>query len=97
MVRPPYPAAVRLCGVLAERWDQISAAYYHPGYSLLDERPHMLLNLVYAWCIERIPPDKLDEWISDLHDLLPWQDSTSSAAEELESASFMNMMAKGQG
>jgi len=50
--------------------------------------------LVYAWCVERVPPDKLDEWHADLVDLLPWQDSSSAAAEELESASFFAMQSR---
>lgn len=51
--------------------------------------------MVYAWAIERVEPDKFDEWLTELHDLLPWQDSTSEAAAEMESESFMDMMAKG--
>jgi hypothetical protein len=51
--------------------------------------------LVYSWAIERVEHDKLDEWLSDLGDLLPWQDSTSEAAVDMESESFMSMMAKG--
>lgn len=57
----------------------------------------MYLNLVYSWAIERVAHDKLDEWLSDLYDLLPWQDSTSEAAANLESESFFAMQAKGGG
>lgn len=59
-------------------------------------RPHRFLNMVYSWCIERIPHDKLDDWIADLHELLPWQDVDSETAVEMESDSFMAMMAKQQ-
>jgi hypothetical protein len=52
--------------------------------------------MVYAWCIERVDPDKLDDWIMDLNDLLPWQDS-SAAAVDLESQSFLDMQSKGGG
>jgi hypothetical protein len=62
---------------------------------LLRLRPHEYANRVYAWCVERISADALEEWLTDLNDLLPWQDSTSAAAENLESESFMSMMAKG--
>lgn len=51
--------------------------------------------MVYSWAIERVAPDKLDEWLSELADLLPWQDSTSEAAANLESESFLAMQAKG--
>jgi hypothetical protein len=51
--------------------------------------------LVYAWAIERVDPEKLDDWEQELVDLLPWQDSQSEAAAEIESESFMSMQAKG--
>jgi hypothetical protein len=60
-------------------------------------RPHRFANLVYAWCIERVAPDNLDKWHTELNDLLPWQDTDSAAAEELESESFFAMQAKGSG
>lgn len=57
----------------------------------------MYLNLVYSWCIERVEHDKLDDWLNELNDLLPWQDSNSEAAVNLESESFLAMQAKGGG
>lgn len=95
MVRPPYQAAVRLCVLTAERYPEICAEYYHPGYQLLRERPHQLLNLVYAWAIERVEHDKLDDWKAELLELLPWQDDDGDAGAELESASFFAMQGKG--
>lgn len=93
MVRPPYQAVVRLCGIAAERWAQLESAYYQ--INLLRQPPHRFTNLVYAWAIERVAHDKLDDWEAELIDLLPWQDATSEAATNLESESFMSMMAKG--
>jgi hypothetical protein len=84
---------VRLCWIASERWAELDAAYYQ--ISLLRERPHRFANLVYAWVIERVPHDKLDEWQTELLDLLPWQDATSEAAVNLESESFLAMQAKG--
>lgn len=95
MVRPPYPAVVRLCTLAAERWALIDAAYYQTN--LLRLPPHRFLNMVYAWAVERVDPEKYDEWELELVDLLPWQDSQSAAAEELESKSFMGLMALGGG
>lgn len=95
MVRPPYPVVVRLCDLAAQRWSELDAAYYQ--ISLIRQKPHRYLNLVYAWAIERVPPDDLEEWLTDLADLLPWQDSSSAAATDLESKSFMAMQAKGSG
>jgi hypothetical protein len=40
-----------------------------------------------------IDPEKLEDWEFELHDLLPWQDSQSEAATQIESDSFFAMMA----
>jgi hypothetical protein len=95
---------MRLCSIASIHWDQIIGHYHamprsnplvHP---LLLVSPAEFVGLVYAWAIERVPPDKVDDWEAELVDLLPWQDSSSAAAEELESASFMaSMKATGAG
>lgn len=94
MVRPPYPAVVRLCLIGAERWAEISSSYHASPVPLLRLKPHEFTNRIYAWCIERVAHDKIEEWEQDLVDLLPWQDSTSEAAVNVESESFMAMMAQ---
>jgi hypothetical protein len=96
VVRPPYPVAVRLCSLTAERWAELDTAYRDLPRGLIREKPHRLANFVYSWCIERVEPDKLDDWIVMLNDLLPWQDpETSEAAVNLESESFFQMQGKG--
>jgi hypothetical protein len=80
---------------MGDRWPQIDAFYHASPTPLLRLPPHRLLNMVYSWAIERVPSDKLDDWLQDLRDLLPWQDASSDAAADLESESFMSMMAKG--
>lgn len=77
--------------IAAERWAQIDAAYYQ--IKLLRQTPARFAGLVYAWVLERTPHDKIDQLESDLDDLLPWEDSTSEAAAEIEGASFMAMAA----
>lgn len=47
--------------------------------------------------MERVEPDKLDEWKADLMELLPWQDGDSEAAIASESESFYALMAAGGG
>lgn len=89
--------AVRLCLLAAERWDEIDAHYHASPTPLLRMSPHRYLNMVYSWAIERVPHDKLDDWKLELVDLLPWQDTQSEAAAELESDSFFAMQAKGGG
>lgn len=54
-----------------------------------------MVGLVYAWAIERVAHDKLEDWKADLYDLLPWQDSQSEAATDIESESFFAMQGKG--
>lgn len=87
--------AVRLCSLAASRWAEIDAYYHASPTPLLRMKPHRFLNMVYAWAIERVPSDKRDDFEMDLVDLLPWQDVESEAAADMESQSFMNMMAKG--
>lgn len=94
MVCEPYPRAVKLCALASERFDELTAAYYQID-NLLSLKPWKFISLVYAWCIERVDPDKLEDWIADLDDLLPWQDSNSETATDIESASFFAMQAKG--
>lgn len=53
--------------------------------------------MVYSWAIERVEHDKLDDWKAELIELLPWQDSNSEAATDIESASFYAMQARGGG
>ena len=97
MVRPPYPVAVRLCVIASERFGELDAHYHALPTPLLRLPPHRYLNMVYSWVIERVPHDKLEDWLRDLEDLLPWQDTSSEAAADIESESFMAMAAKGGG
>lgn len=94
MVRGPYPRVVRLCTLAADRFQELTAAY-HQIDNLLDLPPWKFISLVYAWCVERVDPEKLDEWIADLDELLPWQDPDSESGINIESASFYAMQAKG--
>lgn len=84
---------MRLYTILSDYYAQIEAHYY--TVDLLRVPKRKLLNMVYAWVIERVPHDKLDEWHRDLADLLPWQSGESEAAIEAESDSFFAMMNKG--
>jgi len=97
VVRPPYPVAVRLCVIASERFGEIDSAYHALPVPLLRLPPHRYLNMVYSWVIERVPHDKLEDFMRDLEDLLPWQDTSSEAAIDIESESFMAMAAKGGG
>lgn len=87
--------AVRLCEIAAIRWGDIDAAYHASPVPLLKMPPYRLASMVYAWAIERVSPDKVDDWIAELNDLLPWQDTASEAAINIESESFFAMQAQG--
>lgn len=53
--------------------------------------------MVYAWLVKHTDASKIAELDAELIDLLPWEDSNSEAAAELEGASFMEMAALNQG
>jgi hypothetical protein len=58
------------------------------------------MNLVHGWCIERIEPDKREEWHAMLTEPLPGQveqraEPTPFQAED-EAAAFMATMAMHQ-
>lgn len=78
--------------IAAERWSEIAAHYYQ--VNLLREPPWKFLGMVYVWALERVEHDKIESWIQELNELLPWQNAQSEAAAEIESASFLAMMAK---
>jgi hypothetical protein len=84
---------VRLCQIAADRWPLLRTAY--PSVNLLRLSGHDFLNFVYAYSIERLPSDKMEEWLLEMDELLDWQDTDSEAAIEAESASFMSMVGKG--
>ncbi len=75
------------------RWPEIETEYR--DINMFAVSPRRFANLVYTWVIARIDPEKRDEMDAELNDLLPWQDISSEAAAELESASFMAMAARG--
>lgn len=52
------------------------------------------LNLIYAWCVERIGPEKREEWEYQMKMPLPGQEKRATPAQiEDEGESFMQMMA----
>lgn len=74
------------------RWPLIEASYYQ--IDLLRQKPNRFLNLVYAWAIERVPSDKVEDWLVELAEPLEWQSLDSTYVENLESDSFMAAMAQ---
>lgn len=40
------------------------------------------LNAIFVWCIQRIEPDKLNEWRFQLEKPLPGQQMTQASAEQ---------------
>lgn len=60
--------------------------------------PHRFMNLVFAWCVERIEPEKREQWEMMLTEPLPGMEKaapTSIQAED-EGADFMAAMAMHQ-
>lgn len=91
--RPPYRAALRLYAIGVERWAEIEARYYQED--ILGFRIDKYLNLVFAWCIPKVDPEKVEEWTVALDNPFPWEspdDYVSEAAAEAEGAMFMAAM-----
>jgi hypothetical protein len=60
--------------------------------------PHRFMNLVFAWCVERIEPDKREQWVMMLTEPLPGMEAappTPFQAED-EAADFMAALAMHQ-
>ena len=91
MVRPPYHVALRLYYIASEHWPLIDASY--PSVDLIRFPAHRFLNFVYAWAIERIPPDKIEEWMHMLNQPLSGREAKPTEDElEADGASFMAAM-----
>lgn len=88
----PYPRAVRLYTILEIHWSSIDGA--NPTLDLLSLHPQKLLNIVRWWGLERIEPDKREQWEFDLDSPLPWETDREPSPEQLEreGQDFMNFM-----
>jgi hypothetical protein len=89
--RTPYQVALRLYAIAEERWAEVDAAY--PSVDLLRLPIHRFLNYVYAWCLERVEAEKLEQWRWEMNQPLPGRekDVTDAQVEE-EGRGFMDLM-----
>jgi hypothetical protein len=69
VVRPPYPVALRLYLIAAERWPEIDAAY--ASVDLMRLPTYRFLNCIWTWCVDRVPSDKREDWITQMNEPLP--------------------------
>lgn len=90
MVGPPFRVAVRLYAVAITRWAELDAAYI--TIDLIHLPLDRMLNCVYAWCLERVPEDKSEEWLFQLAAPLPGEKITDEPADWDEDDSFMTAM-----
>ncbi|MFL5861748.1 MAG: hypothetical protein ACJ780_13360 [Solirubrobacteraceae bacterium] len=60
--------------------------------------PHRFMNLVFAWCVERIADDRREMWEADLRAPLPGREKTAPTTAEIaaEGDDFMATMAMHQ-
>jgi len=95
--RTPYPAALRLYAIAEQRWAEVEASY--ATVDLFHVGPRKFLNLIFAWCVQRIDPDKREEWEVDLESPLPGREKAkpSERTIEREGADFMAAMMQHQG
>lgn len=92
VVRPPYPVALRLYLIAAQRWPEVDAAY--ASVDLIRFPPHRFLNCVQKWCLDRVEPDKQEEWWYQMNLPLPGREKKASPAQiEDEGEGFMSLMA----
>lgn len=89
MVRPPYATCVRLAYIAAERWAELDASYI--SVNLLRLPTHRFFNAVFAWCVERIDPEKREEWEMQLNEPF-YNDTPTQAQLEREAEGFMALM-----
>lgn len=96
MVWPPYQVVLRLYYIASEHWPVIDAHY--ASVDLIRLPAHRFLNCVYAWCLDRVPPDKAEEWIIMLNEPLQGRakKEPSDMEAQIEGESFMNFMAQHQ-
>lgn len=87
----PYRVAVRLHAVAVERWAELDAAYI--TVDLVRLPLDRFLNCVYAWCIERIPEERVEEWVFQLNAPFPWEaEKVMAATTTWEDDGFMEAM-----
>lgn len=95
MVRPPYPAVYRLYAIAEDRWAEIDAAYAQ--VDLVRQPVHRFLNLVYAWCVAHIDPEKREDWEYQMNAPIPGRETqVSEATAEVEGEGFLAMMQQHQ-
>lgn len=60
--------------------------------------PHRFMNMVFAWCVERIEPDKREQWEMMLTEPLPGMEAAPATPfqAEQEGADFMAALAAHQ-
>lgn len=64
----------------------------------MDLPPHRFMNLVFAWCVERIEPEKREQWEMMLTEPLPGMETAppTPIEAEQEGMDFMSTMAMHQ-
>ena len=93
MVRPPYQTAARLSGTAAVNWVSIDGTYSGQGVNILRLPFHRFLNVIYAWCAERVSEDDRERWLVELETPLPDQRGHSEEAEaQAELDQLKNLM-----
>jgi hypothetical protein len=91
VVGKPYVRALRLYLLAIEHWAVLDAHY--ATVDLITLPPHRFCNLVYAWLIGRIDPEKIEQVEFQLNQPLPGEEKKVSVMQqEDDGASFMAAM-----
>jgi hypothetical protein len=84
VVRPPYPVTVRLTLIAGERWPEIDGETALKGVDLTRIPLDRYLNAIYVWCLERIEPDKRDQWLFQLAQPIPGREVPVDVEAEMD-------------
>ncbi len=96
MVRPPYPIALRLYAIAAERWSEVDSAY--ATVDLIRQRPHRFCGLVYGWCVSGMNAERREQFDYQLSAPLPGREKAApnEVVAEVEGQAFMAAMMQHQ-
>lgn len=96
MVRTPYQVVLRIFGIAEARWAEIDAEY--ATVDLIRFPLHRFLNCVFTWALNRVPPDKVEQFMFELEKPIPGRERVVSQDQiEEEGQLFMALMAQQSG
>lgn len=97
VVGKPYEVTIRLYSLVSYRWRAFDGWCIQHRIDPLELSPRRFCNLIYFWCIERVQPDKLEEFEMMLTQPLPGRERRSEQLAEEDGQMFMALMGQVNG